>query len=67
MDYLDDRIDDLKRKVKSAKTRSCAMSWARKLVAAKHERGDYFIQGPWTDEVLEALAKAEVEAWQTGN
>ena len=60
--YTDHVIADLERKLASARTDDCAMSWARKLVAAKESRGDYQAVGvKLTEDMREMLVIAMVK------
>lgn len=59
-DYSDDRVADFERKMRAAKTDDCRRSWAAKVVEAKHERGDFMIQGPLPENVFQALVAQEL-------
>jgi len=51
-------MDDLIQALKAARSADCRMAWARRLVAAKADRGDYdaIVQGELGADVRELLA-----------
>ena len=61
---LDWTIDDATARMRAATNVYSKLLWARRLVDAKRQRGDYdqVVQPPMADELVDAIAKHEAQA-----